>query len=91
MSSFCYYVNNRWELSLTFLLFKRRVVTFLLLGFFLTAKVMEKKNLKKFTNTVMPETKFSQYTNSLNIFPIIKAKRGNYIFLQHMVKLVPLT
>lgn len=60
-------------------------------GFFLTAKVMEKKNLKKFTNTVMPETKFSQYTNSLNIFPIIKAKRGNYIFLQHMVKLVPLT
>lgn len=36
------------------------VVAFLLSGVFLTAKVMEKKNLEKLTNTVMPETKLSQ-------------------------------
>lgn len=57
MSSFCYYVNNRLELALMIFLVKRWLLLSYSWGVFLTAKVMEKKNLEKFTNTMMPETK----------------------------------
>lgn len=59
MSSLCYFVKDRCELSLTFFVFKR----WLLLSYsqgFSNSQGNGKKNLEKLTSTVMPETKLSQ-------------------------------